>query len=269
MIYSESHILSKDHTWIVFIHGAGGNISTWKYQIPFFKKHYNILCFDLKGHGKSPSQNNEKPYTFDSVALDIKAIMDEYSIEKAVLIGLSIGSLISHKFYNKYPDCVICIIGSGGIYGITNKIYLFTKLANILVRIFPYHFLYRFFALIVMPKANHRKSREIFIQASSKIVKREYLRWLNLYSTFRETVKSIRIEQQKIPTLIIMGKEDHLFLKPALAFCSSNKGVDIEIIPNCGHICNIEKAEVFNNLVFEFLKERNLHFEERRSALES
>lgn len=259
-MYSETHIISEQHDWIVFVHGAGGNISTWKYQVPHFKKNYNVLLFDLKGHGKSKSQDSEMPYTFESIAEDINSLLLKHNIPNAIFMGLSIGSLIIHSFYEKYPEKVKCIIGSGGIYKITNKIHLFTTFAHILVRVFPFHFLYRFFALIVMPKANHKTSRKIFNQASSKIEQREYIRWLNLYSSFRSTVNKLDFNKVEVPILVVMGAEDHLFLNAAREFCEAVKEAELIVIPKCGHIASIEKTDEFNRIVDGFLREHDLHY---------
>ena len=41
--------------WVTFVHGAGGSSSIWFKQIREFKKHYNVLLLDLRGHGNSKS----------------------------------------------------------------------------------------------------------------------------------------------------------------------------------------------------------------------
>ncbi len=255
MLYSERHVLDPKKQWIVFIHGAGGNISTWKFQIPFFKRHFNLLLLDLKGHGNSLSQETENAYTFKSIAEDINDLMVHYEIPNAHFIGLSIGSLIIHKYCELYPQKVNRIVGTGGIYKITWQIHYFSKSAFILAKLFPYPFLYKIFAYIVMPRKNHDLSRKIFIKASQKLARREYLRWLNLYAQFRETVSQLDFGQQDKAILIVMGKEDHLFLKPARDFCSLYEGTQLKVMPNCGHICNIENPKRYNQIVFEFIKE--------------
>ena len=105
-----------------------------------------------------------------------------------------------------------------------------------------------------MPKSNHAISREVFIKASKKIQKREYIRWLNLYGTFRQTVQELDLVSQNKPVLIVMGEEDHLFLKPAINFCSLNNRAQLKVIEGAGHICNIEKPDYFNRLEADFLE---------------
>ncbi|QNL20498.1 alpha/beta hydrolase [Hyphobacterium sp. CCMP332] len=253
MLYSETHLLDPNKQWIVFIHGAGGNISTWKFQIPFFQNHFNLLLIDLKGHGNSKSQEIEKAYTFKSIAEDINELMIHHNIERAHFIGLSIGSLIIHSYCDLYPHKVSSLIGTGGIYKINWQIHYFSKSAYLLAKIFPYPFLYKVFAYIVMPRKNHNLSRKIFIKASQKLVRREYLRWLNLYAKFRETVSQLDFSKQNKAVLVVMGEEDHLFLKPARDFCSLYSGSQLKVMPKSGHICNIENPQQYNQIVFEFI----------------
>ncbi len=255
MLYSETYFHSNNKEWLVFVHGAGGNISTWKFQIPFFKEHFNLLLFDLRGHGKSESRDEEEPYTFRNIAKDINELMLFHEIESAHFIGLSIGSLIIHSFCDLHPQKVKSIIGTGGIYKINWQIHYFSKTAFLLAKVFPYPFLYSSFAYIVMPRKNHALSRKIFISASKKLVKREYLRWLNLYGKFRDTVEKLNFKKQNKPVLVIMGAEDHLFLKPARDFCSLYPETYLKVIPKSGHICNIERPDFYNRLVLSFVEE--------------
>ena len=51
-LHTQKYVKSKEASWVVFIHGAGGSISTWKRQIDFFKKEFNVLLLDLRDHGR-------------------------------------------------------------------------------------------------------------------------------------------------------------------------------------------------------------------------
>jgi pimeloyl-ACP methyl ester carboxylesterase len=50
-----------------------------------------------------------------------------------------------------------------------------------------------------------------------------------------------------------MGSEDHLFLEPAKEIVRKNKNLTIEIVPNCGHVVNVEQSEVFNEVSIAFI----------------
>ena len=67
----------SESPWLVFIHGAGGSIRTWKFQIEAFAPHYRLLLIDLRDHGFSKDILPEyEAYDFDIVAEDILAVVD-------------------------------------------------------------------------------------------------------------------------------------------------------------------------------------------------
>ena len=71
MLYSKSYIKGPAHDWVVFIHGAGGSSSIWFRQLRDFRKHFNVLLVDLRGHGRSQpfiQSFYENKYTFEAVS---------------------------------------------------------------------------------------------------------------------------------------------------------------------------------------------------------
>ena len=89
---------------LVLIHGLGLNQDVWAWQISLFKKNYNILIYDLLGHGDSKDPENEISLTL--FADQLSAIVDYLDIEKATLVGFSLGSMISRKFASLHPSKV-------------------------------------------------------------------------------------------------------------------------------------------------------------------
>ena len=72
--------------WVTFVHGAGGSSSIWFKQIRDFKKSYNVLLLDLRGHGNSNVQIKKafkQKYTFESIANDVLEVIDYLKIEKS------------------------------------------------------------------------------------------------------------------------------------------------------------------------------------------
>jgi pimeloyl-ACP methyl ester carboxylesterase len=62
----------EDAPWLVFVHGAGGSIRTWKFQVESFSKDFRLVLIDLRDHGFSKNiQPEYKAYDFDIVACDI------------------------------------------------------------------------------------------------------------------------------------------------------------------------------------------------------
>ena len=87
---------------VVFIHGLGLHKQTWRDYVPFFEQKYRVLNYDLYGHGKSV-----QPPAIPSLTLfatQLRELLDELDIERAVLIGFSLGGMINRRFAMDYPD---------------------------------------------------------------------------------------------------------------------------------------------------------------------
>ena len=83
--------------WVTFVHGAGGSSSIWFKQIRDFKKSYNILLLDLRGHGESKASLKtafKQKYTFSALANDILEVLDHLKIEKSHFVGISLGTIL-------------------------------------------------------------------------------------------------------------------------------------------------------------------------------
>jgi pimeloyl-ACP methyl ester carboxylesterase len=59
-------------------------------------------------------------------------------------------------------------------------------------------------------------------------------------------LKQLFDSKPQVPTFILVGKQDHMFLKPALAYAQRFQNIQIQIIERCGHLVSLEKAEAFN-----------------------
>lgn len=97
---------------LFFIHGWGGSIESWKNQLDSFSE-YKVIAIDLPGHGRS-SKNENADYTIELFVDSVKAILEKEKVEKAFLLGHSMGFAISEVVALKYPD--LCV-GIGSIDG--------------------------------------------------------------------------------------------------------------------------------------------------------
>ncbi|MGJ3236966.1 alpha/beta fold hydrolase [Marivirga sp.] len=245
------NISSKE--WIVFIHGAGGSTATWKYQINAFKPFYNLLLIDLRDHGKSKNIVPEvEHYSFDLISEDIKTVLDEHQIEKAHFITLSFGSVIMQDLSIKYPHLVASAIFAGGIFKANNLIKSFVQLARFFNIFLPYKWMYSIFSYLLMPYRKHQKSRKIYQNQAQKLTPGEYMKWVGLYNEFFRLLNRFYHQDINFPALAIMGKEDYIFLKSAKAFAKNHKSVLFMKIKGAGHICNIDQADIFNELALFF-----------------
>ncbi len=92
---------------IVFIHGLGLNQDVWSWQVSMFKNH-NVLIYDLLGHGDS--KDPEGDISLNLFADQLLQIINHIKLEKFILIGFSLGSMISRKFASLQPSIVEALV---------------------------------------------------------------------------------------------------------------------------------------------------------------
>ncbi|MEL7119857.1 MAG: alpha/beta hydrolase [Bacteroidota bacterium] len=261
MLYYKTYHLREDAEWIVFVHGAGGSIITWKYQVEAFKPYFNLLLVDMRDHGKSKNMEPEyEEYNFDIVSEDILEVIDHVGIKKAHFMSLSLGSVVLQRINERRPELVDKMIMAGGVFKADIKIKLFVHSAKFLNHFLPYRVMYDLFSLIVLPRKNHRNSRRIFRLQSQKLAPKEYLKWVALYKEFFKLLSSFFNRELNKLSLIVMGDEDHVFFKAAKHFVGHHKKASLLVIEQCGHICNIEKYDEFNQKVLAFLLGNKFEF---------
>src|SRR5215216_7117873 len=99
---------------LVLVHGWGCNLTHWRDQIPDFAKRNRVIALDLPGHGQSDKP--QIPYTMDLFANAIAAVMRDAKVERAVIVGHSMGTPVARQFYRKYPQKTLgIIIVDGGL----------------------------------------------------------------------------------------------------------------------------------------------------------
>ena len=252
--YSYPHITSKE--WVTFVHGAGGSSSIWYKQVRDFRKHFNVLILDLRGHGDSKPTLKDtfnSKYTFDSITSDIVEVIEHLKIKKSHFIGISLGTILIRNLAEKKPNLVKSMIMGGAIIKLNFRSQVLMKVGNIFKSVVPYMMLYKLFAFIIMPKKNHKKSRLLFVNEAKKLYQKEFLRWFKLTSEINPLLRFFRAKDIKIPTLYVMGAEDHLFLPSIKNIVSKHVTSSLFVVDNCGHVVNVEQPEVFNNQTINFI----------------
>lgn len=243
--------------WIVFIHGAGGSSKTFGRQVAAFRKHFNLLLPDLQDHGNSKefvSPGDDK-LSFTQVAQNVINLLDELGISEAHFLGVSMGSLIIREIEQLRPDLILSIVIGGGIMNLNRSTHLLFKAGVLLSGLIPYHKLYQLVAWILMPYENHKVARRMFVHEAKTLRTEAFKVWLGLLSELKYKLDLYFNIPLSKPTLMIMGSQDFAFLKQSLKYIRKFPFVNLEILPRCGHVCNIEQAEEFNLRSLNFLLE--------------
>ncbi|MEQ8908811.1 MAG: alpha/beta hydrolase [Vicingaceae bacterium] len=242
--------------YVTFVHGAGGSSTIWFKQLKAFKKHFNVLLVDLRGHGKSKKSfyGKLRSYNFEVVREDIVEVLDHLKIEKTHLIGISMGTIIIRDIAEHYPERVESMIMGGAVMKMNLRGRFLMRFGNLFKSLIPYMLLYKFFAFIILPKQNHKHSRNIFIREAKKLDQKEFKRWFALVAEVDPLLKFFRLNQIKTPSLYIMGEEDYMFLPSIEKLVKKHKNSILHIIPDCGHVVNIDRPAVFNQQSIDFIQ---------------
>jgi len=246
------HDASSD--WVVFIHGAGGSSAVWFKQLRDFRERFNILLVDLRGHGRSAEYHgNEKRYTVQSISQDVVDVLEHEGIESAHFVGVSLGTILIRMIVDIAPDRVKSVIYAGAVAGFTWSARSLISVGQALRYLIPFHTLYATFAWIIMPGRKAQESRRIFKQEAKQVAPDEFHRWIQLIPEVRRRLKEWSSRIPDCRSLYLMGGKDHLFLPPARRMAAQSELSFIQVIDGVGHVCNIERPSVFNQLAIAFL----------------
>ncbi len=256
MLHHTTYILDLEQPWVTFIHGAGGSSAVWFKQIRHFSKYFNVLLLDLRGHGKSKelSIGNLKKYNFQKVGNDIIEVMDFLKIKKTHFVGISLGTIIVREITERFPDRSSSMIMGGAVMQLNLKGQILMYLGNSLKSIVPYLLLYRLLAYIVMPSDKNKESRILFVNEAKKLYQKEFKKWFGLAAQINPLLRYFRIHDSGIPTLYVMGSEDHMFLPSITKLVKDHASSILHVIDDCGHVVNVERPEEFNARVVTFIR---------------
>ncbi|KLU76816.1 alpha/beta fold hydrolase [Clostridium botulinum] len=248
--------------WVIMVHAIGSNHNNFKKQISEFSENYNLLLLDLRGHGmtKNLLLSDSKEKILEVPAKDIIELMDKLYIEKAHFVGISLGSMVISQIALTNPERIISMVLGGGIVRYVWKGRFLLFLGKLTKKFIPYMFTYTLFAYAVIPNKKHKISRKFFIEEAKKLGTKEFLAWVNIIETFEKTYPIDRIKMISIPKIYIMGEYDHMFLPPVKKYIEKNENTEICILPNCGHICNIDDSYEFNRVAIQFMKNYTVQY---------
>src|SRR5690606_10845095 len=109
MLYFKEYVHPESKEWVIFIHGAGGSSAVWYKQLKDFRKEYNLLLIDLRGHGKSVDLSQviwSDSYSFERVTYDVIEVLDHLAIPPAHFMGVSLGTIIARQLAELEPQRV-------------------------------------------------------------------------------------------------------------------------------------------------------------------
>jgi 3-oxoadipate enol-lactonase len=239
---------------VVFLHGLGGNHLSWWQQVPYFARWFECVTLDQRSFGLSPDPDG----TFnESHPGDLGALLDHLGVEKAVLVGQSMGGWTIAGYALERPERVAAMVMAdtpGGILTPAMEALIARRAegARLIldgeppVGTMP-TYARDFFAR--RPELAHLYDSLRILgarppeDALPRIVSRRYP---------MDTVRA----RLTMPVLCLVGEQDAL-IAPAMIRELANflPNARLATVPDCGHSVYFEKPAVFNHIVLDFLRE--------------
>ena len=243
------------NAWLVMIHGAGGSIEVWYRQVSDFARHFNLLLVDLAGHGGSVGEAFGNGFNFERAADQVMEVINHLKIGKSHFMGLSLGTIIVRIIAERNPRRVESMVLAGAVTQLSARARILIKAADMFKYVVPYSFLKRIIAKVIIPQGRYDSSRNLFLNNARKVSFDSFLSWIRLGENLNARIAHLFNEYVTIPTLYMMGEDDGLFLPQVeQAVRCSGDNASLIIVPDSGHVCNVDNKNFFNRASLDFLK---------------
>ena len=252
---------------IIFVHEFAGDYRSWDPQINYLSRYYQCISFCARGYPPSEVPENESSYSQERAWRDILNVMDNLKIEKAHIVGLSMGGFATLHLGINAQDRVLSLVIAGCGYGAIpvdktsfNKEADFSNISLDSAKIILNEGMDKFgseYALGPSRVQFQNKDPKGWQLFNDQLVKHDPVgsantllgvqnKRPNLY-TLEEEIRGITC-----PTLIINGDEDDMCLEVGLYLKRTIKTAGLLIVPKTGHTINLEEPDLFNNHLFKF-----------------
>ncbi|MGC3983792.1 MAG: alpha/beta hydrolase [Pseudorhodoferax sp.] len=249
-------------TPIVFVHEFGGDHRSWEPQMRYFTRRYRCITYGARGYPPSDVPTDVERYSQAIATDDIADVMRALGIEKAHIVGLSMGGFATLHFGLRYPEHALSLVVAGAGYGAEKQ----------------HEEYFRNVSLEVARKFEELGAVEfskIYSTAASRIVFQvkdprgwqEFATQLSEHSAVgsartmqgvqarRPSIYDLEAElrQMQVPTLVVVGDEDDHCLQPGLFLKRTVPASGLLVLPKTGHTLNIDEPGLFNQFVADFL----------------
>ncbi len=254
-VYYRTNVWRESRPILVFVHGLSGSSSAWKKFEERFENNYNLLTFDIRGHGKSRKHKVYDAYKIAHFVDDLHTLLLHCSVKKFVLISHSFGTLIALEFLVHYQQMVTHAIFLSPSFAPGKS--MGAKFIAPLLAFAP--------KLELLPtRANtgkhidyqkYQNTGDWNVRRMLADVPNTGLR-IYLYCTRQ----SFSVDREEflpfitIPVLIMHGKKDTIFpVKNSLIMKERITGAQLVLLPDADHIIVLNKVNEVSEEIVQFL----------------
>jgi 3-oxoadipate enol-lactonase len=243
--------------FVLLMHGIGGNRRNWRRQLAALASDFACAAWDARGYGDS--DDYEGPLAFDDFVGDVLRVLDHFGVERAHLLGLSMGGRIAMRCALLHPQRVATLTlvdtheGFEAFTPEQRQQFVDSRRAPLLAGKTPRDIAGPVARSLVGPKATPEQLAEL-VDSISRLHKDSYIK--SLQATV-EQVNLGDIRRIRAPAHFIVGADDAL-TPVAMHHEMSQKlgGAPVSVLPDAGHLSNIENPQAFNEAALAWLRPR-------------
>ena len=241
---------------VVLLHAFPFNSNMWEPQLEALSERFRFVVPDLKGFGGSDAPDDASAYSMDSYADQVAAVLDDLGLDKVALAGLSMGGYIAFAFLRRHGDRVSALVLADtraeadppeGVEKRTNQQAMVegegtAGLIDGLVN-----------ALLSEP--TREKKPDVVERVRALMAENPPAGFVGALEAMKTRPDSSdELTGIKVPTLVIVGEHDAITPPDAARKIHEHVGGSrLVVIPEAGHLSNLEAPEAFNGALGEFL----------------
>jgi pimeloyl-ACP methyl ester carboxylesterase len=247
---------------LVLIQGLTMDYTGWLLQSSVFSDKYKVVVFDNRGVGRTSAP--EEPYTTTQMADDTAGLLDFLKIEKAHVLGLSLGGMIAQELAINHPDRLKSLILAGTAAcpreGAPRSAHIVRNLLSMAEKGADLETCTRMFmAWAFTPKFFENPDQvQMVVRLTVSNPFPQPLQGLagQVSASFTHDTRD-RLDQIKAPTMVLVGSQDLLLnVDCSKELAEKIPNAELKILQGTGHFMCFEHAELFNQAVLEFLAEK-------------
>ena len=254
-------------TPLVFVHEFGGDLRSWEPQVRYFARSYRCICYNARGYPPSEVPEDWNRYSQERARDDIRSVLDGLKIERAHVVGLSMGAFATLHFGLAYPQRALSITFAGGAYGSHPAHYQqFQQDSRANAEKLQRDGMAKFVATYGVGPTRvqlEEKDPRAFAEYLAQFDQHSALGSANTLlgvqcrrPSFYDLVE--RMQKMTVPTLIMLGDEEEPALEANLLIKRCVPTAGLAVLPKSGHAVNLEEPALFNQLLENFLHQVEL-----------
>ena len=247
---------------IVFVHEFAADHRSWETQMRHFGQRYRCITYSARGYPPSDIPERPASYSQNRATDDIAAVMDHLKIDKAHVVGLSMGGFASLHFGFRHPTRARSLVVAGVGYGAEkDQQGKFKGEVQVVAKSLLSEGMEAFAAKYAYGPTRvqfENKDPRGFAQFKKELGEHSALGSANTQIGCQGERPSLydlvdQMRAMTVPTLVLTGDEDWPCLAPSVMMKREIPSAALAVMPNCGHTINLEDPDMFNRIVGEFI----------------